>query len=114
VYDSIFRADNRKWGPRRITVALARRRCDVGRTALIFREGPSATYHSSVLTFYQYDVKRPMPAMLGIVACRAGTRMVATAVGLGYRAITGVPMIVYDNLVSALTDARAAVRPKIR
>jgi hypothetical protein len=82
--------------------------------AVLFREGPGADYHRSVLTFYQYDVPRPMPVLVGVVARRAGTRMVAMAAGLGFRAVTGVPFHVYDDLIGALMDARVAVSNKQR
>ncbi len=82
--------------------------------AVIFREGENADYHRSVLTFYEQDVPRPMPRMLGVVARRAGTRMVASAVGLGFRALTRVRFAVFEDLVGALVDARLTVDQAVR
>lgn len=77
--------------------------------AVIFREGPGADYERSVLTFYQSDVPRPMPVLVGVVTRRAGVRMIAVATALGFRARTGARLSVYEDLIGALVDARTAV-----
>lgn len=77
--------------------------------AVIFREGPGADYERAVLTFYQADVPRPMPVLVGVVTRRAGVRMIAMATALGFRALTGARLSVYEDLIGGLVDARTAV-----
>lgn len=77
--------------------------------AVLFHDGRGADYHRSVLTFYEQDVPRPMPAMVGVVARRSGVRMVATAAGLGFRAFTRVQFAVFGDLIGGLIAGRLAV-----
>lgn len=74
--------------------------------SMIFQELEGCSYDRSVLAFHRTDSPRPLPVHLGVVVLSPLRRMVATAAGLGYRAATGVSYSVYDDLVTALMQAR--------
>ncbi|MGE0788791.1 MAG: hypothetical protein AB7S26_24170 [Sandaracinaceae bacterium] len=54
-------------------------------------------FDRSILTYYERD-RRTMPGKVSVVARRPLTRVVVRATSLGFRAITGVSLALYDSL----------------
>lgn len=77
--------------------------------AWIFRQQVGASFDSSVLSFHTQDVPRPRPAMVAVVPHGTVARMAASAAGLGFRVAVRSRFEVFDDLYSALVQARYEV-----